>query len=269
MEEGKKFDQGKPQYELLPYMPVRKCVDVLTNGAKKYGAHNWRAGIAFSRLIGAMNRHLAAIEVGEDYDIGPGGDGELHAAHLLCETMFLLDSYENHPEMDDRYLPALKPRRIGLDIDDVLADFVGAYCTRYGMERPKWWGFDYKFGDRYAELLEDKDFWVNMPIRTDPDTIPFEPVCYITNRGCDKEWTEEWLAKNGFPQLPVHQAGPEGSKVEIAKKERLDVFVDDCHRNFIDMNENGIFTYLFTQPHNARYMVGHRRINELSDIGAR
>ena len=193
MKEGIKLDAGKTRYELMSPMAMEKLARVLTRGAAKYEDHNWRNGITFTRLIGAMNRHLAAIERGEDYDIGEGGDGDFHVAHLLCEAMFLLESYETHPEFDDRYIPALKPRRIGLDIDDVLADFVGAYCARYGMERPKWWGFDYKFGDRYAELVEDKDFWLNMPVRTNPDNIPFEPVCYITNRGCDKEWTEEWL----------------------------------------------------------------------------
>ena len=269
MKEGIKLDTGKTRYDLMSASAIEKLARVLTKGAAKYEAHNWRNGIAFSRLIGAMNRHLAAIEAGEDYDIGPGGDGDFHAAHLLCETMFLLESYDTHPEMDDRYLPVLKPRRIGLDIDDVLADFVGAYCARYEMERPQWWACDYKFGDRYKELMDDADFWLDMGVRTKPENIPFEPVCYITSRGCPKGLTEAWLVKNGFPQVPVYYSGVDGSKVEIAKREKLDIFVDDRYENMVDLTENGVFTYLFSQPHNARYMVGHRRINELSEIGAR
>ena len=269
MEKGIKLDAGKTKYELLSPMAMEKFARILTHGAMKYGAHNWRNGLSYSRLIGAMNRHLAAIEAGEDYDVGEGGDGEFHAAHLLCETMFLLDSYENHPEMDDRYLPVLHPRRIGLDIDDVLADFVGAYCKRFDITRPKWWGFDFKFGDHYGKVMDDKEFWLSMDPIIDPDTIPFEPVCYITSRGCPKELTEEWLKRKGFPQVPVHCVGPEGPKVEIAKKERLDIFVDDCYKNFVELSEAGIFTYLFTQPHNSRYMVGHRRIGSLAEIGAR
>ena len=267
MEEvGKKFDGEKPRYELLSPFAIEAMVRVLSNGARKYGDHNWRAGITFSRIIGALNRHIAAIERGEDYDVGPGGDGELHSAHILCEAMFLTEYYNMAPHFDNRALDVLVPKRVGLDVDDVLADFVGSYCDRYGLSRPRWWNFDKKFCDRYAELVEDKDFWMSMKPLNDPSTLAFEPVCYITARGCPKEWTEEWLANAGFPSAPIISAPTADEKATAAKEKQLDIFVDDCYSNFVAMTKAGIFTYLYTRTHNARYDVGHRRVDSLSEL---
>jgi len=263
---GSKFDDGKPMYNLVSPFAHEQLARVLTNGAVKYGAENWKQGIAFSRIIAACERHLAAIKRGEDYDIGPKGDGLLHSAHLMCEAMFLTEFYKIFPQGDDRAIDALKAYRIGLDIDDVLADFCGEYCKRYGLERPKTWTFDPLFAERYAELCNDESFFLDMPALESMDKLRFEPVCYITSRACPKEWTERWLAKNGFPPAPVYCPGPDSSKVDIAKAERLDIFVDDRFDNFAELTKAGVFTYLYSQPHNARYNVGHRRINSLAEL---
>lgn len=266
MEEGKKNDKEKTRYELLPPYAIEQMALVLTNGAKTYGDRNWENGIQFSRILGAIKRHTAAIERGEDYDIGPGGDGLLHSAHILCEAGFLTEFYRIRPEFDDRVLPSMKYKRIGLDIDDVLADFVGAYCEWYGLDRPKTWVFDPLFMDRYAELVKDEDFWLNMKPLVSMDDLPFEPVCYITSRGCKKELTEAWLLKNGFPPAPVHYSGMDGSKVELAQKENLDMFIDDRFDNFLELNRAGVFTKLMDAPHNQRYNVGHLRIKSLREV---
>lgn len=265
-QEGKKFDGEKTRYELLPPYAIEQMAKVLTNGAKTYGDRNWEAGIKFSRILGAIKRHTAAIERGEDYDTGPGGDGLLHSAHLLCEAGFLTEFYKIRPEFDDREIPCMKYKRIGLDIDDVLADFIGSYCVRYNMQRPKSWCFDREFKSRYAELCEDPYFWQSIPPLCSADSLPFEPSCYITSRGCPKEWTDEWLFANGFPAVPVIYSGLGCSKVDAAKNNNLDMFVDDCFDNFIELNNAGIFTRLFTATHNERYSVGHYRLDYLSNI---
>lgn len=265
-QEGRKHDSGKTRLELLPPFATEQVGRILTAGAKKYGDRNWENGMAFSRIIGAMKRHLLAIERGEDYDIGEGGDGELHSAHLLCEAMFLTEYYKIFPQGDDRKPIALRRFRIGLDIDDVLADFCGAYCARFGLDLPDTWTFDPLFKERYAELCKDEPFFMDMRPKGSMDNLRFEPVCYITSRGCPKEWTERWLVANGFPPVPVYHSGIGGSKVEIAKRENLDIFVDDNYDNFVDLTEAGIFTYLYTATHNLRYEVGHRRIYGLSQI---
>ena len=265
MSEGLKFDGKKTMHELVPPYAQEQYAKVLTFGAQKYAPHNWEKGIEWSRIIGAIKRHTLAIERGEDYD---PETGLLHSAHLMCEAGFLTEFYKVFPQGDNRFIPELRGYRVGLDIDDVLADFCGAYCERFDMERPKFWNFDSLFSERYAELMKDRDFWMNINPLCTPDSLPFEPVCYITSRGVAKEITEEWLRVNGFPPAPVHYSGMEGSKVDIAKSEKLDIFVDDRFENFAEMNNAGIFTFLFDAPHNKRYRVGHKRIKSLSDIFA-
>lgn len=100
LKEGTKYDGEKPRMDLLDSEFLEHVAQVLTFGAKKYDAHNWRLGIAVSRLIGAAYRHLGAINRGEDLD---PESGLSHAAHLGCCIMFL-DWHLNHrKDLDDRY----------------------------------------------------------------------------------------------------------------------------------------------------------------------
>jgi len=73
---------------------------VMGKGKDKYGAQNWRAGLQWSRIIGAAFRHLSAFNNGEDLDQETGLS---HIAHLGCCAMFLLEYIKTHPELDDRY----------------------------------------------------------------------------------------------------------------------------------------------------------------------
>jgi hypothetical protein len=97
---GKKFDQGKPRMELLSREAMVQIAQVLTFGAQKYDAHNWRGGIAWSRVLGAALRHLTAFIDGEDTD---PESGISHLAHAGCCIMFLLEYEKTHKELDDRY----------------------------------------------------------------------------------------------------------------------------------------------------------------------
>lgn len=84
---GKKFDQDKPRWELLPYDAVEGAVKVLTFGAKKYDARNWEKGIAYSRVFGAVMRHLWKWWQGQALDEETGFS---HLDHALCELLFLV-----------------------------------------------------------------------------------------------------------------------------------------------------------------------------------
>lgn len=64
------------------------------------GEHNWRKGIAYSRLIDAAMRHLAAWSGAEDLD---PESGLSHLAHARCCIGFLLAYEVNGPKNDDRY----------------------------------------------------------------------------------------------------------------------------------------------------------------------
>lgn len=100
---GQKFDGGKPRMELLPTAPMMEIAKVLTFGAEKYDAHNWRGGLEQSRLIGAAYRHLSAYNEGEDID---PESGLPHLAHLGCCVMFMLEQHLKGTGIDDRYKPA-------------------------------------------------------------------------------------------------------------------------------------------------------------------
>lgn len=97
---GIKLDGEKPRTDLLDADFMLGVSRVLTFGAKKYSAHNWRGGITYSRLISAILRHTFAILLGEDID---EETGELHTAHLGCEVMFLHWMLLHRKDMDDRW----------------------------------------------------------------------------------------------------------------------------------------------------------------------
>ena len=97
---GIKHDQEKVRLELISSKALIELGKVLTYGAKKYDSHNWREGICYSRIIGAILRHITAFNDGEDKDPETGLS---HIAHAMCECMFLLEFEQTHAELDDRY----------------------------------------------------------------------------------------------------------------------------------------------------------------------
>lgn len=100
---GQKFDQEKPRTDLLDPLALEGLAKVLTFGAKKYAAHNWRGGIKFSRLIAAALRHILAILRGEDND---PESGLPHVDHAFCCLMFLSNMMKTRPDLDDRWKPS-------------------------------------------------------------------------------------------------------------------------------------------------------------------
>jgi hypothetical protein len=105
-EGGLKYDESKPRMDLLDFSALEGLSKVLTFGANKYAAHNWRKGISYSRLVAAMLRHLAAIQRGEDID---PESGLPHIDHLGCCWMFLSNMTKTRPDLDDRYKDATNP----------------------------------------------------------------------------------------------------------------------------------------------------------------
>lgn len=97
---GLKYDAGKPPLSLIDRHAIEDIARVLGFGAKKYAAHNWRNGVAYSRLIDAALRHLYAFADGEDND---PESGLSHVAHAGCCIIFLLGLQHSMPAMDDRH----------------------------------------------------------------------------------------------------------------------------------------------------------------------
>jgi hypothetical protein len=99
---GLKYDDKKPRMDLLDADFLEGVASVLTFGANKYAAHNWRGGINYSRLLAASYRHLGAINRGEDVDPESGLE---HVYHLSCCLMFLSWMMSNRKDLDDRWKP--------------------------------------------------------------------------------------------------------------------------------------------------------------------
>lgn len=262
-EEGLRYNEGKSRYDLIHPLAERGLVDVLTKGAEKYAERNWERGMKWSKVLASLKRHIAAFERGEDYD---PETGLLHADHIQCNAHFLSAYYRIAPQYDDRRHSYLSPPKIGLDIDEVLADWVSHWTTHHGQEVPETWNFDRNISEKFKKLENDRDFWLSIPVKTHSGDIHFEPHCYITSRSIPVGWTEEWLDVNGFPTMPVHSVGLDESKVEVARNSGIDLFVDDRYENFVELNNAGICTFLFDAPHNRRYNVGYKRIKSLKDL---
>jgi len=262
-EEGLRFNEGKTRHDLVPIFAQEQYARVLTKGAEKYAERNWEKGMKWSTVVASMKRHIAAFESGEDYD---KETGLLHMSHVMCNAGFLSEYYKIYPQGDDRNHSYLNTPKIGLDIDEVLADWVGHWTDKHGQQLPEMWNFDRNIGEKFDALKDDKEFWMSIPVKTKPSDIHFEPHCYITSRSIPKEWTEQWLDANGFPAMPVYSIGHEESKVDVAKESGIDIFVDDRYENFVELNNAGICCYLFDAKHNQRYDVGHKRIKSLEEL---
>jgi len=259
---GLRFNEGKLRYDLQHPVATEGLVKVLTKGSVKYAERNWEKGMKWSNVIASLKRHLAAIERGEDFD---PETGELHINHVQCNAHFLSAYYKIYPQGDDRPHPYLETIKIGLDIDEVLADFVGGMMKKFPkMEaRPIYWN-DPHIAQNFPEVLNDDSFWLGLEAKV--KELPFEPHCYITSRPCSTEITKQWLAEKGFPVAPIHTVGVGGSKVDVAREAGIEIFVDDAYHNFIQLNKAGICTYLFTAEHNKKYEVGHKRIDNLNQL---
>jgi len=97
---GKKNDQGKLRYDLVPPAVLEALAGVYTLGAGKYGDYNWLGGLAWSRVYAATMRHLQAWWSGETH---AEDDGQHHLAAAMWGLATLME-YERlgFSHMDDR-----------------------------------------------------------------------------------------------------------------------------------------------------------------------
>lgn len=97
--DGVKYDDGKLRYDLLPDWAIEKLVEVYTIGAKKYGDHNYRKGMKWSRIIAAMMRHLSKAKRGLRYDLT---DTQEHLSSVAWCALTLMEYQHYGLGEDDR-----------------------------------------------------------------------------------------------------------------------------------------------------------------------
>lgn len=99
---GRKADNGKDPWHLLPTDAVRAIVKVLAFGASKYGDRNWEKGMAWSRCHAALLRHMMSWWEGEGLDEETGFS---HLWHAGCCILFLIAYEIRGIGIDDRATP--------------------------------------------------------------------------------------------------------------------------------------------------------------------
>lgn len=99
MAEGRKFDEGKLRWDLLPVEPLEKVAEVYTIGARKYDDRNWENGLKWGRVFRALLSHAFKWWKGEKYDTE---DGQHHLASVVWCALALMEYERTHPELDDR-----------------------------------------------------------------------------------------------------------------------------------------------------------------------
>jgi len=102
MSDNPKQSQGdkKVPLHLVPGAASAYLAMGLKEGARKYGAYNWReTQIETMTYVGAVLRHLSAYTDGEDIDPESGNP---HLAHALASLAILVDAIEGDFVIDNR-----------------------------------------------------------------------------------------------------------------------------------------------------------------------
>lgn len=94
VKEGKKFDNGKTEWDLLPTPLLEGAVKVLMGGRDKYEARDWaKVANAKTRYFNGLKRHVAALQndIGEiDLNkINEDDFGYPHLWHVMVNAIFL------------------------------------------------------------------------------------------------------------------------------------------------------------------------------------
>jgi len=97
--EGVKYDDGKLRYDLIPADALEELAKVYTMGSKKYTDNNWRLGMKWSKIFGALMRHSWSWFSGQDKDYESGLHPLAHAA-WCCFT--LINYSKTKKEFDNR-----------------------------------------------------------------------------------------------------------------------------------------------------------------------
>lgn len=107
--EGAKYDSGKVRLELIPPELLFAVGTILTFGADKYADRNWELGMKWSRVFGALMRHMwcwwgGKLPTSTNFVFGDLDDETKHSHlwHAGCCLTFLIAYEERKIGEDDR-----------------------------------------------------------------------------------------------------------------------------------------------------------------------
>jgi len=98
-ERSLRYNNGKPDYSLIPMAAMKEAAHVLEYGATKYAIDNWMKPTNWRVSYACLMRHMSAWQSGEDLDPESGRN---HLGHAMCNILQMLYMLENHPEELER-----------------------------------------------------------------------------------------------------------------------------------------------------------------------
>ena len=81
-EKSLRFNEGKPDYSLIPMSTLKEVCHVLEYGATKYARGNWLKPTPWEVSFGCLMRHMAAWQAGEDLDPESGRNHNTHRRNV-------------------------------------------------------------------------------------------------------------------------------------------------------------------------------------------
>lgn len=99
--EGVKFDTDKPRMDLVPPVPMLELGKLYAIGGQKYDDRNWEKGMAWGRVIGALERHFLKWKAGESIDPETGVS---HLIAVIWNAIALFEYERRGIGEDDRGL---------------------------------------------------------------------------------------------------------------------------------------------------------------------
>jgi len=161
-------------------------------------------------------------------------------------------------------MKSYKQIRIGCDLDDTIFGFSQGYLKRF----KKWPKYDWAITRNVTNILiNERDFWVNLPIIRRPN---FKPTLYCSSRVNKKCWSKKAIEINDLPNSPLYQVP--GYNIPKSKyiKGRVDVFIEDSPHQWKALNNAGIPCLLINSPNNKDYgpmlKINSLDINEILDV---
>ena len=94
-----RYNDGKPDFSLVPMIALEECAKVFDYGRKKYSEWNWLKGQDWSHPYASLMRHLSAWQQGEDID---PESGLPHLGHAMCNMVMLSTFAKTYPQGDNR-----------------------------------------------------------------------------------------------------------------------------------------------------------------------
>jgi len=165
---------------------------------------------------------------------------------------------------------------LAVDIDDVLADYVGECIRTYGW--PVQWSdglknmwpnvnwdahFQPEFHTQFLLSLRPIVGAIDVLIEVMDD---YDLFYFTATKPHAGHIRETWLNRNFFPKAPIICAGSFDGKVEWLQEHPVDVLVEDVSRVLWAASNQGAFAITFDTPWNRDLRTG-KRVKTWAEIG--